>query len=76
MPKNKCQNNLRMTWSTKNNKVMTRFHILKIQLLSLCNKIDCSKQITKKQKLLANVVVLPPTISVSVVALRAVCWEV
>ena len=50
----KCQNGLRLPWSKEINKVMTKFNILKIHLPSLCNNIDCSAQIEKKERLLAK----------------------
>ena len=68
--KDKCQDRLRIPWSKQINKIMTHFHILKIHLSSLCNKIDCSKQIKKKQKLLEKAIMLPITISAAVAALK------
>ena len=74
--KNKCRNGLRRPWSKEINKVMTKFHILKIHLSSFCNNIDCSKQIDKKQKLLAKKVVLLQTIRDTVIALKTARREV
>ena len=65
-----------MTRSKEIKEVMTQFCVLKIHLLSLQNKIDCSKQITKKQKLLAKAVVLPQTIGDSVIAQKVARQEV
>ena len=52
--KSKCRNGMRIPWSKEINKVITKFHILKIHLSSLCNDIDCSAQIEKKERLVAK----------------------
>ena len=66
----KYRNCLRLPWSKEINKVMTKFNILKIHLSSLRNNIDCSKQIEKKEQLLAKKIVLPLTITDTVIALK------
>ena len=79
--KNKCRNGLRLPWSKEINEVMTKFNILKIHLSSLCNEIDCSKQIEKKERLLAKKIILPLTITETTIALKQsrrevrICWK-
>ena len=77
----KCRNGLRLPWSKEIIKVMTKFNILKIHLSSLRNNIDCSKQIEKKERLLAKKITLPLTITDTVIALKQarrevrICWK-
>ena len=79
--KSKCRNGLRLPWSKEINEVMTKFNILKIHLSSLCNSIDCSAQIEKKERLLAKKITLPLTITDTVIALKKarqevrICWK-
>ena len=79
--KSKCRNGLRLPWCKEFNEVMTKFNILKIHLSSLRNNIDCSKQIEKKEQLLAKKIILPSTITDTVIALKKaqqdvrICWK-
>ena len=47
-----CRNGMRLPWSKEINEIMTQFHILKIQLSNLLNRINSRKQTAKKQNCL------------------------
>jgi len=49
---------------------MTTANLLRVHLSSLRNNIDCTKQITQKQNLLVNKIILPPDIETASTALR------
>jgi hypothetical protein len=65
-----CRIHHRQPWSKVVNEVMTTANILQIQLSSLRNNINCSKQIEQKQQLLLHRIVLPTEIETTSIALR------
>jgi hypothetical protein len=65
-----CRIHHREPWNEEVNEVMTTANILRIQLSSLRNNLDCTKQIKQKQRLLKNVFELPTTIKEATIALR------
>jgi hypothetical protein len=54
-----CRIYHRQPWSKEVNEVMTTANILRINVSSLKNNIDCSKQIAKKQSLLKKEIEVP-----------------
>ena len=68
---NKCRIHHRQTWSPEVNEVMTTANILRIQLSSLRNGIDCNKQIEQKQRLLKKRILLSMEIDAVSAALHA-----
>jgi hypothetical protein len=67
---NQCRIHHRQPWTKEVNEVMTTANILRIQLFSLRNRIDCSKQIEQKQRLLLSRIVLSTEIDAVSIALR------
>jgi hypothetical protein len=65
-----CRIHHRQPWSKEVNEVMTTANILRINLSSLKNNIDCSKQIAQKQSLLKNEIKVPDNIIEATTALR------
>jgi hypothetical protein len=59
----------RQPWSKEVNEVMTTANILRINLSSLKNNIDCTKQIAQKQKMLKNEIEIPKEIKEATTAL-------
>jgi hypothetical protein len=59
----------RQLWTKEVNEVMTTANILRIHLSIMKNNIDCTKQISQKQSLLKNKIVLPPEIKEASMAL-------
>ena len=57
-----CRIHHRQPWTQEVNEVMTTANILRINLSSLRNNLDCTKQITQKQELLKQQIVLPENI--------------
>jgi hypothetical protein len=64
-----CRIHYRQPWSKEVNEVMTTANILRINLSSLKNNIDCSKQIAQKQSLLRNEIKIPEDIKEATIAL-------
>jgi hypothetical protein len=69
-PEDKCRIHHRQPWTKEVNEVMTTASILRIQLSSLKNNIDCTKQIAQKQALLKQEIELPEDIKEATLALR------
>ena len=67
---NKCRSHHRLPWNEEVNEVMTTANILRIQLSSLKNNIDCDKQIEQKQRLLLKRIILSMETEVVSKALR------
>jgi hypothetical protein len=65
-----CRIYHRQPWTKEVNEVMTTANILRINLSSLKNNIDCSKQIEQKQNLLKNRIKVPEDIKEATIALR------
>jgi flagellar hook protein FlgE len=65
-----CRIHHRQPWSKEVNEVMTTANILRINLSSLKNNIDCSKQIAQKQSLLKNEIKVPKDLEQATIALR------
>jgi hypothetical protein len=65
-----CRIHHREPWSKEVNEVMTTANILRIQLSSIRNNLDCTKQIEQKQALLINKIKLPQTVEEASIALR------
>jgi hypothetical protein len=65
-----CRIHHRQPWSKEVNEVMTTANILRINLSSLKNNIDCLKQIAQKQSLLKNEIKIPEDIKEATIALR------
>jgi hypothetical protein len=65
-----CRIHHRQPWSKEVNEVMTTANILRINLSSLKNNIDCRKQIAQKQSLLKNEIKIPEDIKEATTALR------
>jgi hypothetical protein len=65
-----CRIYHRQPWTKEVNEVMTTANILRINLSSLKNNIDCSKQIEQKQNLLKNRTKVPEDIKEATIALR------
>jgi hypothetical protein len=65
-----CRIHHRQPWTKEVNEVMTTANILRIQLSSLKNNIDCTKQIAQKQALLKQDIELPEDIKAATLALR------
>jgi hypothetical protein len=65
-----CRIHHRQPWTKEVNEVMTTANILRIQLSSLKNNIDCTKQIAQKQALLKQEIELPEDIKEATLALR------
>jgi hypothetical protein len=55
---NQCRIHHRQPWTKKVNEVMTTANILRIQLSSLHNMLDCTKQIEQEQNLLTKRIAL------------------
>ena len=53
-----CRIHHRLPWSKEVNEIMTTANVLRIQLSSLRNRIDCTNQIEQKQRLLKTRIVL------------------
>jgi hypothetical protein len=64
-----CRIHHRQPWTKEVNEVMTTANILRINLSSLKNNIDCSKQIAQKQALLKQEIKLPEDIQKATIAL-------
>jgi hypothetical protein len=65
-----CRIHHRQPWTKEVNEVMTTANILRINLSSLKNNIDCSKQIEQKQNLLKTRIEIPSEIKEATTALR------
>jgi hypothetical protein len=65
-----CRIHHRQPWSKEVNELMTTANILRINLSSLKNNIDCSKQIAQKQSLLKNEIKVPDNIIEATIALK------
>ncbi|OEU17034.1 hypothetical protein FRACYDRAFT_239635 [Fragilariopsis cylindrus CCMP1102] len=65
-----CRIHHREPWSKEVNEVMTTAHILRINLSSIRNNIDCSKQIAQKQSLLQKKIKVPEELREATIALR------
>ena len=65
-----CRIHHREPWSKEVNEVMTTANIMRINLSSLNNNIDCSKQIAQKQSLLKSQIEVPESIEQAKKALR------
>jgi hypothetical protein len=65
-----CRIHHQQSWTKEVNEVMMTANILRIQLSSIRNSLDCSKQIKQKQNLLMKRIELPNTIDTESVALR------
>jgi hypothetical protein len=65
-----CRIHHRQPWTKEVNEVMTTANILRINLSSIKNNIDCSKQIEQKQKLLKTRIEIPSEIKEATTALR------
>jgi hypothetical protein len=65
-----CRIYHRQPWSKEVNEVMTTANILRINLSSLKNNIDCTKQIAQKQAMLNNEIKIPQEIKEATTALR------
>jgi hypothetical protein len=65
-----CRIHHRQPWSKEVNEVMTTANILRINLSSIKNNIDCSKQIAQKQTLLKNTIQIPTDLKEATIALR------
>jgi hypothetical protein len=65
-----CRIHHREPWSNEVNEVMTAANILRIQLSSIRNNLDCTKQIEQKQALFTNKIILPTTVRTVTIALR------
>jgi hypothetical protein len=65
-----CRIHHREPWSKEVNEVMTTANILRIQLSSIRNNLDCTKQIEQKQALLINKIILPITVETATIAPR------
>jgi hypothetical protein len=64
-----CRIHHRQPWSKEVNEVMTTANILRINLSSLKNNIDCSKQIAQKQSLLKKEIKVPEELKEATLAL-------
>jgi hypothetical protein len=64
-----CRIHHRQPWSKEVNEVMTTANILRINLSSLKNNIDCTKQIAQKQSLLKNEIEVPEDLKKASLAL-------
>jgi hypothetical protein len=65
-----CRIHYRQPWSKEVNEVMTTANILRINLSSIKNNLDCTKQIEQKQSLLKNKIKIPTDIHEATIALR------
>jgi hypothetical protein len=64
-----CRIHHRQPWTKEVNEVMTTANILRINLSSLRNNLDCTKQIAHKQALLKQDIKLPENIREALIAL-------
>jgi hypothetical protein len=65
-----CRIHHRQPWTKEVNEVMTTANILRINLSSLKNNIDCSKQIAQKQSLLKKEIKVPNDVKEATEALK------